>query len=160
MSKTPSNTYELMAHLYSYLGSSQTAGYAILKQCLDEMLKARPRIFKIVESIRPHKDDAMLALIETLNLPKDKTFSLQENAFQVLGQVGDHETVSLLLDQFDDLVERFDFSLIEMLTKIATREGEQTERLILAKYIDFLIREDARPTKRASDKQAEKLHLF
>ena len=157
MSKTPSNTYELMQHIYSYLGSNQGVGYEVLKQCFEEMLKASPKILEIIESMRPYKDDAILALIETLNLPKNKTFSLQENAFHVLGQIGDHETVSLILDQFDDLVDRFDFSLTDTLTTIALREEERTEKLITERYIDFLIYEDARPAKRASDKTSRKI---
>ena len=116
-----------------------------------------PRILEIVESIRPYKDDSILALIETLNLPKNKTFSLQENAFYVLGQIGDHETVSLLLDQFDDYVERFDFSLTETLTAIAAREGALTEILIVGRYVDFLIHEDALLAKRVSDKTSRKI---
>lgn len=157
MSKTLTNTYEILQHLYSYLGSTQGPSYEILKHCLEEMLKATPNMLEIVESIRPYKDDAILALIEALNLPKTKTFSLQENTLYVLGQIGDHETVSLILDKFDDYVERFDFSLTKTLTAIAAREGEKTERLIVERYVEFLIHEDARPANRASDKTSQKI---
>jgi hypothetical protein len=157
MRKTPTNTYEILHHLYSYIGSTQGASYEILKQCLEEMLKTTPKVLEIVESIRPHKDDAILVLIEALNLPKTKIFSLQENALYVLGQIGDHETVTLMLDEFDDYVDRFDFSLTKTLTAIAAREGEKTERLIVERYVDFLIREAARPANRASDRTSRKI---
>jgi hypothetical protein len=157
MSKTLTTTYDILSHLYSYLGSRDGAGYEILKHCLEEMLKASPRILEIVENIRPYKDDAILALIEALSLPKNKTLSLQENAYYVLAQIGDRDTVSLLLEQFDTLVDRFDFSLTETLTTITAREGELTERLIVERYVDFLIHEATRPAIRSSDKTSRKI---
>src|SRR5688572_9482845 len=135
MSKTPTSTIEFLHHLYSYISPAQGASYETLKQCIEKLLNASIRILEVVETIRPYKDDVILALIEALNLPKNKTFSLHKNTLYVLEQIGDYDAVLLILDKFDDYIERFDFSLTKTLTAIAAREGEKTERLIVERYV-------------------------
>lgn len=142
MSKAPTTPIEFLYHLYSYIIPSQGADYEVLKQCIEKMFNASINILEVVEIIRPYKDDVILALIEALNLPKNKTFSLHKNTLHVLEKIGDHDTVLLILDNFDDYIERFDFSLTKTLTAIAAREGEKTERLIVERYVDSLIRVD------------------
>jgi hypothetical protein len=139
MSKTPTTPIEFLYHLYSYISQTHGARYETLKQCIEKLFSANVRILEVVETIRPYKDDVILALIEALNLPKNKTFSLHENTLRVLEQIGDHDAVLLILDKFDHYIERFEFSLTKTLTAIAAREGEKTERLIVERYVDFLI---------------------
>lgn len=148
MSKTPTTTIEFLYHLYSYISPTHGASYETLKHCIEKLLSANIRILEVVETIRPYKDDVILALIEALNLPKNKTFSLHENSLCVLEQIGDHDAVLLILDKFDHYIERFDSSLTKTLSAIAAREGEKTERLIVERYVDFLIRVDTFSTDR------------
>jgi hypothetical protein len=142
MGKVPTNTYEILSHLFSYLSQDQSVGNQVIKQCITEMMNARPKIYEIVENIKPYQDDAILVLIEALNLPSNKTFSLQPNAIYVLEKIGNYEAVSLILENFNDYIDRFNFSLTKMLTTIAAREGEPTKKMIIEKYIKFLVDQD------------------
>jgi hypothetical protein len=147
MSYAPTNSKEVLNHLLSYLGQDQkngnlSRGNQVIKQCLTEMLSAHPNINKIVESLKPYSDDALLIMIEALNLSGTEAFIMKTNAVRVLEKIGTHEAVSLTLENFNDYMNRFGFSYTRMLTTIAAREGEQTKRLIIASYINFLVYKD------------------
>lgn len=156
MSKTPTTPLECLHHLYAYLSPTQGPGDETLKPCLEKMFNASFNLLEVVETIRPYKDEVILALIEALNLPKNKTFSLHQNTLSVLEELGDHDTAMLILDNFDDYLERFDFSLTKTLTAIAAREGEKTERLIVERYVDFLSQVETIPAERRLNKASRK----
>ena len=157
MVKSLTNTYEIISHLLSYSGQDQSGGNQVLRQCLTELLNAHPNIDEIVENIRPYGDDAILVLVEALNLPGNKTFTLQPNAIYVLEKIGNSEAVSLILDNFNDYIERFDFSLTRMLTTIIAREGKQTKGLVIERYIKFLIDENNPSVTRSYNKEEKKV---
>ncbi len=139
MGKALTNTHEIISHLVFYAGQDESGGNQVIRQCFTELLNAHPNIDEIVENMRPYGDDAILVLVEALNLPGNKTFNLQPNAMHVLEKIINSEAVSLILDNFNDYIERFDFSLTGMLMAIIAREGKQTKGLVMERYIQFLI---------------------
>ena len=139
MNKTPNTTIEFLHHLYSYISTVQGTSNETLRECIEKLFNASARLLEVVDAIEPYRDDVILALIEALNLPKNKTLSLHKNTLYVLKQIGDHNAVLLLMENFNDYVERFDFSFTRVLDAIAAREGEKTERLIVERYVDYLI---------------------
>ncbi len=142
MNKTPNTTIEILHHLYSYISSPPGTNREIQKQYIEKLFSANVRILEVVDAVRSHRDDVLLALIEGLNLPKNKTFSLHENTLYILEQIGDHNTALLIMENFNDYIERYNYSLTRVLDAIAFREGEKTERLIVERYVDYLIQID------------------
>ena len=130
MSYMPTNSKEVLNHLFSYLGQDQkngnlSSGNQVIKQCLTEMLNAHPNINKIVENIKPYSDDAILVLIEALNLSGTEAFIMKTNAVRVLEKIGNYEAVSLILENFNDYINRFGYSFTRMLTIIAAERGNK-----------------------------------
>lgn len=161
MSYMPKNSKEILDHLFSYLGQDQkngnlSSGNQVIMQCITEMLNAHPNINKIIENIRPYTEDAILVLIEALNLSGTEAFIIKVNAVRVLEKIGNHEAVSLILENFNDYINRFNFSFIRMLTIVAAREGEKTKKLVIDRYIKFLIDEDNASTTRKQIKEDQK----
>ena len=139
MNKTPNTTIEFLHHLYSYISTVQGTSNETLRECIEKLFNASARLLEVVEAIEPYRDEGILPLMEAPNLPKNKTLSLHKNTLYVLKQIGDHNAVLLLMENFNDYVERFDFSFTRVLDAIAAREGEKTERLIVERYVDYLI---------------------
>jgi hypothetical protein len=148
MGKSLNNTIEILHHLYSYLDQNRGDENDAIKHSIEDLMKATPDLDSIVETFKPYKDEIILLLIEALNLPKNKTFSLHSNALYILEQIGDHDVVSLMMDNFNDYVERFNFSFTKTLTAIAAREGRQTGELVVGRYIKFFVDEDNSAKKR------------